>query len=324
METGRTITLGQTRADIERAAGILRSGGLVAFPTETVYGLGADATSDLAVAGIFAAKDRPRFNPLIVHLAEPEAARDLAEMDHSAERLADAFWPGPLTLVLPLKPDAGLSALATAGLSSVGLRCPAHPVAHALLTATGRPVAAPSANPSGKVSPVTAAHVLTGLDGRIDAVVDGGRSDVGLESTIIGLTDDVPRLLRPGGIPAEEIEAALGRKLMPPEKTEAPNAPGQLASHYAPGALLRLNATDPRAGETFIGFGPGAADFNLSPAGDLREAAANLFPILRELDASGIEAAAIAPIPNKGLGTAINDRLARAAAPRPSGPSAGA
>jgi L-threonylcarbamoyladenylate synthase len=270
-------------AGIARAAALLRGGGLVAFPTETVYGLGADATSGEAVAGIYAAKERPRFNPLIAHVPDVQAARALGVFDERAERLAAAFWPGPLTLVVPLRPG-GVCPLAAAGLDSVGLRVPDHPVAAALLRAIGRPVAAPSANRSGRISPTTAAHVLADLDGRIDAVVDGGPARVGLESTIVSCLGSRPVLLRPGGATREALEAVLGESLaLPPDAAgEAPLAPGMLASHYAPRAAVRLGATDIRPGEAALLFGdagpPGLpqarAVENLSPRGDLAEAAA--------------------------------------------------
>lgn len=299
---------------IAEAARLLRDGRLVAFPTETVYGLGADARNDHAVARVFAAKGRPAFNPLIAHVADAEAARALVHWSDEAEALASRFWPGPLTLVLRLRKAAGISALATAGLETLALRVPAHPVARALLHAFGGPVAAPSANPSGRVSPTTAAHVRAGLPGRIDAVLDGGRCDVGIESTIIGLAGREPVLLRPGGCDVEALEAALGRPLAMPSGDVT--APGQLASHYAPGAPVRLRARSKRPGERFLGFGPTPeADLNLSPAGDLVEAAANLFAMLHEIDDGG-SPIAVAPIPQRGLGRAINDRLGRAAAPR--------
>lgn len=312
-----TITLTDSPADIARAADILRAGGLVAFPTETVYGLGADAGNAGAASAIFTAKGRPAHNPLIVHVGDMDMARRIAAFDARAEALAGAFWPGPLTMVLPLRPDAGIAGAVTAGLASVALRMPAHPVARALLQATGLPLAAPSANPSGQVSPTTAAHVLKGLAGRIDAVVDGGACPVGVESTIVGLLDG-PRLLRPGGLPAEAVEAALGVPLDRQGTDPArPVAPGQLSSHYAPRATLRLNAGSAHPGEVLLGFGPveGAA-LNLSPTGDLAEAAARLFACLRALDESGADAIAVSPIPERGLGLAINDRLRRAAAPR--------
>ena len=313
----RTETLPADDAGIARAAALLREGRLVAFPTETVYGLGGDATDDHAVATIFQAKGRPRFNPLIVHLPGLEEAARIAVFDDRARAVAGAFWPGPLTLVLPLREGAGISPLVTAGLPTVAIRVPAHPVARALFRATGRPVAAPSANPSGRVSPTRAAHVLDGLAGRIAAVVDGGACAVGVESTILGL-DGAPRLLRPGGIPAEALEAALGQPLAAGGSATAPNAPGQLASHYAPGALVRLNARAAETGEILVGFGPVKGDLTLSAGGDLVEAAANLFHILREADllAGPQGRIAFAPVPGQGLGRAINDRLTRAAAPR--------
>jgi L-threonylcarbamoyladenylate synthase len=306
---------------IAAAAAILRAGGLVAMPTETVYGLAGDARSDLAVARIFEAKGRPRFNPLIVHLADLEAARRIARFDARAERLAAAFWPGPLTLVLPLRPEAGLSPLVTAGLDSVALRMPAHPVAQALIRAFGGPLAAPSANASGRVSPTRAGHVIESLGDRVEAVIDAGACAVGVESTILGLFDATPRLLRPGGIPIEVLTEALGETIVLAADPERPSAPGQLASHYAPVAAVRLVVMAPAAGEVWVGFGPdcpGAA-LSLSPAGDLVEAAANLFHLLREADALAGPGGRIAfsPVPETGLGRAINDRLRRAAAPRP-------
>lgn len=313
-----TLTLPPTTDGLARAAGLLRAGGLVAFPTETVYGLGGDARNDRAVAAIFAAKGRPSFNPLIVHVPDLEAARNVAQFDARAEALAAAFWPGPLTLVLPLRPEAGISPLVTAGLPTVAVRLPAHPVAQGLLRAFGGPLAAPSANPSGKVSPTRADHVLAGLSGRIAAVVDGGSCAVGVESTIIGL-DGAPALLRPGGVTVEALEAALGQPLQAGGSETRPNAPGQLASHYAPGAPVRLNVMDPAPGEIWVGFGPcpGAA-LSLSETGDDVEAAARLFHILRQADdlAGPAGRIAFAPVPDHGLGRAINDRLRRAAAPR--------
>lgn len=315
-----TETLPPDTAGLNRAAELLRDGELVAFPTETVYGLGGDARSDRAVARIYEAKGRPRFNPLIVHLPDVAAARALARFDDRAERLAAAFWPGPLTLVLPLRPGSGLSPFVTAELPTVALRVPAHPVARALLRTYGGPLAAPSANPSGRVSPTRAEHVLDGLSGRIAGVVDGGACAVGVESTIVGL-DGPAQLLRPGGVPVEAIEAVLGEPLGAGGSTTKPTAPGQLASHYAPGAPVRLGAAAALADEVWIGFGPecGGADLTLSATGDLVEAAANLFHLLREADRQAGPAGriAIAPIPETGLGRAINDRLRRAAAPRP-------
>lgn len=326
MEPAATLRLHATDDGVARAAGLLRAGALVAFPTETVYGLGADARNDMAVAQVFKAKARPQFNPLIVHVANLAAARALAEFPDEALQLAQAFWPGPLTLVLPLRADAGLSPLVTAGLGMVAVRLPEHPLALALLRAFGGPVAAPSANPSGRLSPTRPDHVLAGLGGRIAAVLDGGACPVGVESTIVGFEGGA-RLLRPGGLPAEALEACLGHPLaaaplsQDPAAPDAPSAPGQLASHYAPRARVRLNATAPQAGELFLGFGKttAPADLNLSPAGDLVEAAANLFYHLHRMDerAGPDGAIAVAPVPDTGLGRAINDRLRRAAAPRP-------
>ncbi|MBA1158269.1 L-threonylcarbamoyladenylate synthase [Microvirga mediterraneensis] len=322
----QTERLAADAAGLARAADILRGGGLVAFPTETVYGLGADATDAEAVAGIYAAKERPSFNPLISHLDSFESARVQGLFDETATRLAQAFWPGPLTLVVPVAPTCTVSDLARAGLDSVGLRVPAHPLAHALLERTGRPVAAPSANRSGRISPTDADHVLGDLDGRIDAVLDGGAAQVGVESTIVSCLDGTPRLLRPGGIPREAIEALIGKKLEMGAETlgASPLAPGMLASHYAPRAQVRLNATGIRPGEAALLFGPGGAQgaetaratLNLSENGDLVEAAAHLFSYLRQLDASGAATIAVGPIPETGLGEAINDRLRRAAAER--------
>ena len=309
-----TETLPPTAQGIARAAKLLQDGALVALPTETVYGLGADARNGEAVAGIYAAKGRPSFNPLIVHLPDIETAKRYVEWTDDADRLAQAFWPGALTLVLPLKPDSGLSSLVTAGLPSLAVRVPAHPAMRQVLQALDGPVAAPSANPSGKISATTAAHVLAGLDGKIAAVLDDGACSVGLESTIIGLTGLRPTLLRAGGLPSEAIEAALGQTLEIVDGAEI-IAPGQLASHYAPGAAVRLDAETAGPGEVLLGFGTMICDLNLSPAGDLTEAAANLFDHLHQLDATG-QQIAVAPIPNNGLGRAINDRLARAAAPR--------
>lgn len=301
-------------AGLARAAEIWRAGGVTAFPTETVYGLGGDARNDRAVARIFEAKERPRFNPLIVHVPDVDAARALVRWSDAADRLAGAFWPGPLTLVLPLRAGHGLSPLVTAELPTLAVRVPAHPVARALLEAFGGPVAAPSANPSGRISPTTAAHVQAGLGGRIEAIVDGGACDVGLESTIVGLSG-APVLLRPGGLPLEALEQAMGAPLGAEDTGGTLTAPGQMASHYAPGAPVRLNAEAAREGELLLGFGPVECDLNLSRAGDLVEAAAGLFGALHALDARGAPIA-VSPIPETGLGRAINDRLRRAAAPR--------
>ena len=300
---------------VQRAVALLRAAELVAFPTETVYGLGGDAMSDLAVARIYEAKGRPRFNPLIAHVSDMAMARRLAVFDDRAEALAARFWPGPLTLVLPLRDDACLSPYVTAELPTVAIRLPAHPVARALIAAFGGPLAAPSANPSGRVSPTRADHVVDGLQGRIAAVIDGGACEVGVESTILGLFNRT-ELLRPGGVTVEEIEALTG-PLVTGGDAARPSAPGQLASHYAPNAPVRLEAEDTRAGEVRIGFGAGPCDLNLSQTSSLIEAAANLFHVLRAADALAQgRPIAIAPIPDTGLGLAINDRLRRAAAPR--------
>ncbi len=309
---------------IARAAALLREGRLIALPTETVYGLAADATSGAAVAGIYGAKERPSFNPLIAHLPDLAAARRQGLFDANALALARAFWPGPLTLVVPVSAGCEVSELARAGLASVALRVPSHPVAHAILQAAGRPIAAPSANRSGRVSATSAAHVLEDLDGRIDAVLDGGATEVGVESTIVACLDGAPRLLRPGGVPRAAIEGVIGRSLvLAGEAGMAPISPGLLASHYAPAARIRLAADAPRLGEAWLGFGSDPAllasavpGLDLSPGGDLTEAAANLFGHLRALDAAGPAVIAVASIPDHGLGEAINDRLRRAAAPR--------
>jgi L-threonylcarbamoyladenylate synthase len=311
-----TETLAPDEAGIARAARLLAEGELVAFPTETVYGLGGDARSDLAVARIFQAKGRPSFNPLIVHLPDLAAVEKVAKVSPRARDLAMAFWPGPLTLVLPVR-DGAVSPLVTAGLATVAVRVPAHPLAQRLLRAFGGPVAAPSANPSGRVSPTRADHVLEGLDGRIAAVLDGGPCAVGLESTIL-LPDPEPVLLRPGGLPVEALEAALGGPLATGGDAGKPTSPGQLASHYAPDAALRLNATEAQPDEVLVGFGPVTGALSLSDTGDLVEAAAQLFHALREADrlAGPGGRIAFAPVPETGLGRAINDRLRRAAAPR--------
>ncbi|MBL4872539.1 MAG: threonylcarbamoyl-AMP synthase [Rhodobacteraceae bacterium] len=299
--------------DIPAAAALLRSGELVAFPTETVYGLGADARNDRAVAGIFAAKSRPQFNPLIIHVADIAAVEEVAEIPFEARALAAAFWPGPLTLVLPTRRDSGLSDLVTAGLDTVAVRIPLNPIAQQLLREFGGPIAAPSANPSGKISPTTAGHVLDGLSGKIAAVIDGGHCDVGLESTIVGF-DNGPVLLRAGGLPVELVSAVLRKEIRTNVDT-AITAPGQLKSHYAPKAMLRLNAVAPEPNEAWLAFGPhnfNAPSLNLSQSRDMTEAAANLFAHLHALDKIAARIA-VAPIPTTGLGLAINDRLERAA-----------
>lgn len=308
-------------AAIAEAGAVVRAGGLVAFPTETVYGLGADATQGEAVAKIYAAKERPQFNPLISHVPDLAAAEKLGVFAPEARALAEAFWPGPLTLVVPAAAGCAVSDLARAGLDSVALRVPAHPVAQALLREAGVPVAAPSANRSGRVSPTLALHVMGDLDGRIDMVLEGGPTKVGVESTIVACLGDGVRILRPGGVAREDIERVLGRKVEAAQADAAITAPGMLASHYAPNARMRLDATSIEKDEAILDFGGRFADvqqasFDLSPCGDLAEAAANLFAFLRALDATGAEVIAVAPIPHEGLGEAIRDRLARAAAPR--------
>jgi L-threonylcarbamoyladenylate synthase len=312
-------------AAVAAAARCLAAGGLVGFPTETVYGLGADASNAAAIARLYQAKGRPAFNPLIAHVGDLEAARRIGRFDPQATALAEAFWPGPLTLVLPKTKHCAVADLATAGLDTVAIRVPAHPVAREILRAFGGPVVAPSANLSGHVSPTTAAHVQSDLAGRIDLIVDGGAVAVGVESTIVGCFD-APMLLRPGGLPRGEIERVLGRRLVQPpddaaSNTGQPLAPGMLASHYAPRTPVRLEAVSVEAGEALLAFGPNlmpgvdaaTATMNLSARGDLNEAAANLFGYLRALDAKRARAIAVMPVPHHGLGEAINDRLRRAA-----------
>lgn len=310
-----TIRLAPTRLD--QAAALLRAGELVAFPTETVYGLGGDATRDESVAAIFAAKGRPHFNPLIVHLSRTDQAERLVQIDSRAALLMQRFWPGPLSLVLRRTPHCAISLLASAGLDTLALRVPAHPLALELLRMVGHPIAAPSANRSGRVSPTTADHALSELDGHIAAVLDGGPCRVGVESTVVDLSGKTPLLLRPGGVATEELEALLG-PLAAPSPEDAPRAPGMLASHYAPSLPLRLGATSVNAGEALLAFGPdaptGATETRwLSKSGDVEEAAANLFAMLRALDRAEFTAIAVMPIPEHGLGRAINDRLRRAA-----------
>ena len=350
-----------TKAEVnilERAAAIIRTGGLVALPTETVYGLAADATSDDAVARIFEAKARPQFNPLIVHVADARMAQRYVEWPALAGKLARAFWPGPLTLVLPrlsfppltpaeagvsrnenarlasrdpgLRRDErkeearGISLLVSAGLDTLGVRAPDHAIAQKLIRTADRPLAAPSANISGTISPTSAAHVRASLSDKVDMVLDGGPCAVGLESTIVKIDRDDAVLLRPGGAAREAIEAVIGGRLKTPAKTARPEAPGMLTSHYAPRARLRLNVDTPEKNEAFLAFGACRIDgpyvLNLSASGELREAAANLFAHLRALDdkcaAQGFQGIAVAPVPKDGIGEAINDRLARAAAAR--------
>lgn len=316
MNSYLTERLSADDAGIRRAADLLHAGECVAFPTETVYGLGADARSGEAVARIYAAKGRPSFNPLIAHVPSVEEARKLVIWTEMADRLAAAFWPGALTMVLPLAPGHGIASLVTAGLTTLGVRVPSGETAQRLLRTFGGPVAAPSANPSGRISPTTAAHVIAGLDGKIAAVLDGGPCGVGVESTIVGEdAGGAPVLLRPGGVASEAIEATLATPLTRPTAGPKPSSPGQLLSHYAPQEAVRLNATEARGNEVLLGFGPVTGDLSLSPSGDPVEAAARLFDCLHRLDAMG-RPIAVAPIPETGLGAALNDRLRRAAAPR--------
>ncbi|MDR3449485.1 MAG: L-threonylcarbamoyladenylate synthase [Alphaproteobacteria bacterium] len=309
-------------ASIARAAALLREGKLVAFPTETVYGLGGDATNGQAVAAIYAAKGRPNFNPLIIHVADAVALDNLIEWNDIARLLAASFWPGPLTLILPRRKDAAISLLASAGLDTLAVRIPSHPAAQKLLRAVGLPIAAPSANASGKLSPTTPLHVAESLGDKADLILAGGRSQIGIESTVVNLAAGAPMILRPGGITREQLEMVLGQKIAVFEATatpDAPASPGMLASHYAPNIPVRLNAESAEPNEAWLAFGadkqirPCAARLNLSPQGDLNEAAANLFAMLRELDKPAHAAIAVAPIPAIGLGVAINDRLQRAA-----------
>ncbi|MCY3982338.1 MAG: L-threonylcarbamoyladenylate synthase [Roseovarius sp.] len=310
-----TEILAADSAGCKRASDILSAGGLVAFPTETVYGLGGDARNTAAVARIFEAKNRPSFNPLIVHVSDIGAAADLVEWTPLADTLARAFWPGPLTLVMPQIKGGGLSPLATSELSTLAIRIPAHKAARELLKAFSGPISAPSANPSGCISPTRASHVTKGLSGKIEAVIDGGPCRVGLESTIVSLVDH-PVLLRPGGLMTESIEEVLGFPLEKKTTGGRITSPGQLASHYAPDSPVRLNAAEKRPGEVLLGFGDVACDLNLSPSGDLAEAASNLFCHLHELDAGNPKTIAISPIPDLGIGRPINDRLRRAARSR--------
>ena len=305
-----------TPETLTRAAETLRAGGLVAFPTETVYGLGGDATSDAAVAAIFAAKKRPRFNPLIVHCADRAQAERNVTFTDLARTLAETFWPGPLTLVLPRRDGGGISLLAGAGLDTLAVRVPDSPVAQALIRAADRPLAAPSANKSSEISPTVAIHVAHSLSRAVDLILDGGRCRVGVESTVVDVTGDRPVLLRPGGIPDEVLAAVCG-PLAQPGNGSAPRSPGMMRRHYAPSIPIRLNAEGGRKGEALLAFGPHAPRraLNLSRRGDLQEAAANLFAMLRALDQPGIGGIAVMPVPDEGLGRAINDRLRRAATP---------
>lgn len=301
-----------TPRNVEAAGRILAEGGLVAIPTETVYGLAGNALDKYAVARIFEAKGRPFFNPLIVHLAHVKTARKLAEFGPVAEKLAAAFWPGPLTLVLKRKADCPVSLLATAGLDSIGLRIPAHRTALAVINAARLPLAAPSANASGAISPTTARHVASDLGAKVDMILDDGPCEIGVESTVLDARGERPRILRPGAITREELERFLGTTVALAKGGKV-ESPGQLESHYAPKAKMRLNAKAKGEGEILIGFGTVKGDFNLSETGNVVEAAANLYALLHAADAEGPETIAIAPVPNKGLGAAINDRLRRAA-----------
>jgi L-threonylcarbamoyladenylate synthase len=315
-----TLVLNASEDGFRVAADLLKQDGLVSFPTETVYGLGANALSEKAVAGIYAAKGRPSFNPLIVHVGDQNDARRYARIDRLAQIAINTFWPGPLTLVLPRRENCELVPAVSAGLDSVAVRMPNHPVALSLLRASGLPLAAPSANPSGGVSPTTTAHVLDGLAGKISAILDDGPCPVGLESTVLSLTDKHLRLLRPGAISHDALQSALGQTVEVPDDENIPSAPGQLISHYAPSARVVLNASVRPEGALWLGFGSATrdADVFLSETSDLSEAAARLFSALRELDnmASPDQIIAVAPVPETGLGVAINDRLRRAAAPR--------
>lgn len=314
-----------TPANVAEGARALRAGQLVAFPTETVYGLGADACDDRAVAAIFAAKDRPHFNPLIVHVPDRATAERLVVFNDLARRLTDRLWPGALTLVLPRRPDCPLSLLVSAGLETAAVRVPAHEGALALLRAADTPVAAPSANLSGTLSPTTAAHVASALGDRVAMILDGGPCAIGLESTVLDLSGRAPAILRPGGVTAEVLTAMLGTEVAVSTEADsdgAPRSPGMLASHYAPRLPVRLGTRSAEPGEALLGFGPDADDatLNLSASGDLLEAAANLFACLHKLDDSRYQAIAVMPIPDEGLGRAINDRLRRAAAEKPPSP----
>ncbi|WP_421792373.1 L-threonylcarbamoyladenylate synthase [Hyphobacterium sp.] len=301
---------------IAEACTTLQSGALVAIPTETVYGLAADATSGEAIARIYEAKARPRFNPLIAHVSNKAMAEQLVAFNPAAEKLAEAFWPGPLTLVLPRLPHCPVHDLASAGLDTLAVRCPDHPVPRAVIAAFGKPLVAPSANPSGAVSPTTAQHVAEGLGEKADLILDAGPCAIGLESTVIGFNGENAVLLRKGGLARSDIET-ITEPLAAPETDAALLSPGMLSSHYAPGAPIRLNAAKKQEGEVLLGFGGRAdADLDLSPSASLKEAAANLFAFLRQLDARAPKRIAVSPIPDEGLGEAINDRLQRAAAPR--------
>ncbi len=296
---------------LHQACALLTAGEVVAIPTETVYGLAADATNDKAVAKIYAIKQRPEFNPLIIHCHSAQQAKQYVIFDNRAEKLADSFWPGPITFVLKRRTDSPLSLLASSGLETLAIRIPAHPVAQALIKAYSKPLAAPSANLSQTISPTSAIDVRASLGSRVPLIIDGGQTQVGVESTIIDLTEVTPKLLRPGGISVEQIQRIIGSVEV--EKGTGIKAPGMMARHYAPSAPMRLNAVTPENGELFLGFGPIESEYNLSLSGNLEEAAANLFRLMRLMDQPGIKGIAVAPIPRHGLGLAINDRLTRAA-----------
>jgi len=319
MATTAPLFLAPNHQGVQTAADLLRGGRLVAFPTETVYGLGGDATSDDAVAAIFEAKGRPAFNPLIVHFPDTEVAWSHVSATPQAEKLAKAFWPGPLTMVLPRHSDSPLSLLVSAGLDTVAIRVPAHGIAHDLLVAVNRPIAAPSANRSGSISPTQATHVSDSLGHRVDAIIDGGPCTIGIESTVVAFDGERGLLLRPGGLARADLEAVIGPIdcATSDDQATAPRSPGMLKRHYAPDTPLRLNALSAREGEVLLGFGAGTPDgaLNLSKTGDVRRAAANLFAMLRQLDCRGAKGIAVMPIPDTGLGVAINDRLRRAATP---------
>jgi len=316
------LLLPATPETVAQAAALLREGCLVAFPTETVYGLGGDATNEHAIAAIYAAKGRPSFNPLISHIASLDNIETLVQWDKRAAKLAEKFWPGPLTMVLHAAPKTPIALLANAGLPSIAIRFPRHPVANALIRAAGLPIVAPSANASGRLSPTTAQHVAESLGENVDMILDGGACPVGVESTVLDLTTDRPTLLRPGGLAKEALEEVLGPLCEALHDDTAPKSPGMLLSHYAPGLPVRLKATSLEPGEALLAFGDdsvlkgGAMRLNLSPSGNATEAAANLFSMLRELDRPEFSGIAVMPIPMAGLGMAINDRLTRAAAPR--------
>ena len=311
----QTKIFNTSRHDLSKASELIKSGGTLAFPTETVYGLGADATNKLAVAKIFQAKGRPSFNPLIIHCFSIEQIQTFAMWSAEAQTVADKFWPGPLTMVLPLSPNSQISSLALAGLQTVAIRMPNHSIAQSLLKLANTPIAAPSANPSGAVSATKAQHVISRLNGKIEGIISGNSSKIGLESTIISFLPE-PSILRFGAIDETDISEILGLDLKKKRKDLKITAPGQLSSHYAPKGSIRLNSKVFKKNEVSLGFGQILCDLNLSPKGNLTEAAANLFDYLHRLDEMGAEKIAVSPIPEEGIGIAINDRLRRAAAPK--------